>query len=275
VTETKWVDVQCGEWKTVTETIPGPIVEKCVRTPGTWEVDHNSCCPVYKPGCCKTVKVQCPCKKICRKVWCPKTVRKQVCCTRYVNEVRRCKVPYTVCCQVPCTTTKRVPYTTCRMVQSCRVVRVPVTKCTYVRQCITKKVPYTTCHWVEQCHTKRIPYTTCTMVRQCVTKRIPYTTCTMVRQTCTRKVPYTVCKRVCCTKMVITKRCVPRCVTCRGVRCVPRVVCRKVPVCGCCNPSACAAPDTCAAPMDCAPGHTEPTPLEPKPMNDVQEDYET
>ena len=36
---TKVVDVCCGHWDTQVETIPGPIVTKCIREPGTWEWD--------------------------------------------------------------------------------------------------------------------------------------------------------------------------------------------------------------------------------------------
>src|SRR5206468_91964 len=93
-TETKYVDVCCGEWKTVTECVPGPVVEKCVQGPGSWSMDPCTCCSTYQPGCCQTVRVQCPPTTCCRKVWCPKVVKQAVCCTRWIPEVRTCKVLY-------------------------------------------------------------------------------------------------------------------------------------------------------------------------------------
>jgi hypothetical protein len=234
VTTYKEVQECCGSWKTVTEHCPGPVVEKCVREPGTWEWDENGCCSVYKPGCCKTVKVQCPGTTICRKVWCPKTVTRRIACTHYVKEVKHCKVPYTVCKRIPCTTTKKVPYTCTRYVQECRTKKVAYTTCTMVKQCCTKRVPYRVCTMKEYCYTKKVPYTTCTMVEQCCTRRVPYRTCSYVTETRTRKIPYTTCERVCYTKYITKRRCVPRQVCYTRTKCVPRVVCRKVPVQVCC-----------------------------------------
>jgi len=265
VTETKEVQVCCGEWKTVQEHIPGPVVNKCVCEPGCWQWDPCRCCCVYKPGPCKTVQVQCPGRTCCRRVWVPKTVTKQICCTRMVKEVKHCKVPYTVCKRIPVTTTKRVPYTTCTMVKECKTRRVPYRTCSYVKETCTKRVPYRTCSWVEECHTKKIPYRTCSYVTECYTKRIPYRTCTMVKecrtkkvpyQTCsyvqeqrTRKVPYCTCKRVCETRHRTVRKCVARQVQETRTRCVPRVVCKQVPVQCCCDP--CCPQTSCAPKCGC------------------------
>ena len=72
------------------------MVNKVVQDPGTWEY---SCCGecVYKPGCCRTVKVQCPGRTVCCRVWCPKVVKKPVHCTRYVTQCHTRRVPYTIC----------------------------------------------------------------------------------------------------------------------------------------------------------------------------------
>ncbi len=102
-------------------------------------------------------------------------------------------------------------------------------------ECVTKRVPYTTCHFVKECRTKRIPYCTMRLEKQCVTKRIPYCTC----------------KKVCVTEMVTETKCVPRQVTYKEIRCVPRTVCRTVACPGC--------PDCChegCAPTCAVPGET-------------------
>ena len=59
----------------------------------------------------------------------PKTYTRQVCCTRWVSEVKHCQVPCTTCCRVPYSYTKQVPYTTC----------------SWTCETCTKQVPYTTC----------------------------------------------------------------------------------------------------------------------------------
>src|SRR5579864_9403538 len=152
VVEKKMVPVCCGEWKTVTETVPGAVMDQCQCDPGCWEWDPCTCCCVYRPGCCRMVKVQCPPTTCCRQVWVEKTVQQEVCCTRYETEVKHVQVPYTVCRQVPCTTTQRVPYTVC----------------TYTQQ---------VCH-------KQIPYTVCTMHQEVCHKTVPYTVCTYTQEVC-------------------------------------------------------------------------------------------
>ena len=52
----------------------------------------------------------------------------------------------------------------------------------------------------------------------------------MTQEVRTRKVPYTTCRQVCETKMVTKTKCVPRQIVESEVICVPRKVCRMVPV---------------------------------------------
>src|SRR6185369_5386288 len=96
VCESKVIEVECGEWKTVQECIPGPVMTRCVQDPGTWEWDPCTCCCCYRPGCCREEQVQCPSTICCKKVWCPRTEQRTITCTRYVQEVHHCQVPYTV-----------------------------------------------------------------------------------------------------------------------------------------------------------------------------------
>src|ERR1700683_2617062 len=155
------LDVDCGEWQNQTETIPGPVMDQCQCDPGTWCYDPNTCCCIYQPGACHMVKVQCPSTQCCRRVWVPKIVKQEQCCTRYQTEVKHTQCPYTVCRQVPCTTTQRVPYTTC----------------TYTNQTCQKTVPYTSCTWQHYTVQKQVPYVTCTWHKEVCQKQVPYVTC--------------------------------------------------------------------------------------------------
>ena len=75
ITEKKIVPVKCGEWQTVTETVPGAVMDQCQCDPGHWEYDPCTCCCMYHAGCCHVVKVQCPPTTCCRRVWVEKTVQ--------------------------------------------------------------------------------------------------------------------------------------------------------------------------------------------------------
>ena len=81
---TKTVTVKGGHWETRTETVPGPMMKRTVREPGTWSYDASTCRCVYCPGKCRTECVQCPPKTVCKKVWVPTCEQKEICCTRYV-----------------------------------------------------------------------------------------------------------------------------------------------------------------------------------------------
>ncbi len=74
---TKTVTVRGGHWETRTETVPGPMMRRTVREPGTWTFDPATCKNVYCPGKCRTECVQgCP-KTICKKVWVPTCEQKE------------------------------------------------------------------------------------------------------------------------------------------------------------------------------------------------------
>ena len=251
ITETRCENVCGGEWQIVKECVPGPVVDRCVTDPGSFCFDENSCCCVYKPGCCRTEKVQCPPRVCCKKVWVPKTYTRNVCCTRWVSEVKHCQVPCTTCCRVPYSYTKQVPYTTCSWTCETCSKQVPYTTCSYTRECRTKQVPYTTCTWTCETVSRQVPYTTCSYTCEQRTKQVPYTTCTMTQQVCHRQVPYTTCRQVCETRYVTKTRCVPRQITVCKTRCVPKIVCRQVPVDpGCDAGGSCLSVNPgCAAPM--------------------------
>ena len=279
---TRTVTVKGGHWETKTETIPGPVMRKTVRQPGTWTYDPCTCKCVYTPGKCHTECVQCPPKTICKKCWVPTCEQKEICCTRYRRECRTRQVPYTVCRVVPECRTKTCTYRVCKMVPECRTKTCNYTVCRMVPECKTKEVAYkvcrmvcenrtkvcnyTTCKMVPECRTKEVCYKTCRMVCENRSKVCHYTTCKMVPESKTKTCTYRVCKMVpeCRTRTVCETKCRRECYTknikvrkCRQVcepytvtRCVPRVVCKQVPVEVCC-PAPC-------RPAPCRSSHEGP-----------------
>jgi hypothetical protein len=122
--ETKQITVCCGEWKTVTECVPGGCVTRKCRLPDT-------CC--FDPCTCKAKKIkgetvcyteQLPPKTVCKKVWVPRQEVRNVQVTRMVQE------------QV----VENVPVTTCRWVHEKVVKHVPVCVCEKVPVCVTENV---------------------------------------------------------------------------------------------------------------------------------------
>jgi hypothetical protein len=61
----------------------------------------------------------------------------------------------------------------------------------------------------------------------------------MQQEVRTRRVPYTTCRQVCETRMVTKTKCIPRQIVETKIICVPRTVCRQVPVQTCCNNDPC------------------------------------
>ncbi len=49
VNYTKTIQVKGGHWDTVTEEVPGPVVRKVTREPGTWSYDPCTCKCVLLP----------------------------------------------------------------------------------------------------------------------------------------------------------------------------------------------------------------------------------
>src|SRR5436305_1821065 len=54
VCETRQVPVCTGDWVTETKQVPGPVCQKSICNPGSWEWDPCGCRCNYKPGCCET-----------------------------------------------------------------------------------------------------------------------------------------------------------------------------------------------------------------------------
>ena len=259
---TKTITVKGGHWETRSVCVPGPKMRKLVRQPGCWKYDKSRGKCVYKPGKCRIVCIQCPPKTICKKVWVPTCETKEICCKRYRRECRSRDITYTVCKRVPETRTRICEYQVCKMVPEQRekvcnyTVRklVPETKtreinyttCKMVCEKRTKTQNYQVCKMVKEKRTKQVNYTTCKMVCEQRSKTTPYRVCKMVPETRTRTCSYRVCKMVpeirtktvcetrcrqeCFTDVVRVKKCRRVCEPYTVVRCVPRVVCRQVPI---------------------------------------------
>ncbi len=148
VNYTKTITVNGGSWQTVEEEVPGPVVR---RTFGTRHMtfDPATCRNVYCPGACRVECVQCPPKKVCKKVWVPSCETKEINCVKYETEC----------------VTKVVPYTVTKCVPECRQKTVTTNVCKLVPECRQKTVTYTTCKMVPECRQKTVNYTTCTCMR--------------------------------------------------------------------------------------------------------------
>jgi hypothetical protein len=92
---TQTIPVHSGRWEYRTEEQPGPVLQKCVQEPGCWKWDPCCCRCVYCPGPCKTVQIQCPPIKVCKRVWVPIVTQREVSCSKVVYETRTKVVPYT------------------------------------------------------------------------------------------------------------------------------------------------------------------------------------
>jgi hypothetical protein len=147
--------------------VPGSGGEEA--NPGTGLLGLGSLAPAAaftEPGECKVVEVQCPPRKICKKVWVPEVTEKTINCVRYEREVVRKQVPYTVCRMVPEQRVKTCTYTVCKMVPEQRV----------------KTCTYTVCKMVPEQRTKTCTYKVCTMVPEQRVKTCTYTVCKMVSE---------------------------------------------------------------------------------------------
>jgi hypothetical protein len=98
---TKTIQVPSGHWVTEEYEVPGPVIRKCVREPGTWTYDACGCKCCYTPGCCRVECVQCPPRKCCKKRWVSTCCEKEICCTKWVCEPRTKTCCYKVCHMVP------------------------------------------------------------------------------------------------------------------------------------------------------------------------------
>ena len=172
---TKTIQCRTGRWETQVCEKPGPVVTKCVQEPGCWVWDPCKCRCVYVPGQCKQVQIQCPPIRVCKKVWVPEIVEKEVECTKYVRETCVKKVPYTVCRMVPEQRVKTCTYRVCKMVREQRVKQVPYTVCKPVCyektiQCVQyvpRKVAYTVTRCVPRVVCTQVPVKVCCPVPRC------------------------------------------------------------------------------------------------------------
>jgi len=186
------------------------------------------------------------------------------CVCHMVPEQKTCS--YTVCHMVPeqrvktCNYTpschmvpeqKTCSYTVCRMVPEQRVKT-----CTY---CVCHMVPegsredlllhglphgpgnphqdlhLQVCHMESEQRVKTCTYQVCHMVPETHTKTYTYQVCHMIAEKCVKSVPYTICKPVHYTKTIQCTRYEPKQVAYTVTRCVPKVVCKQVPVKVCCR----------------------------------------
>src|SRR5262249_20526589 len=84
VTTQRVIQVNTGHYETVSDYVPGPVVTRCVRLPGTCSFDPCTCTTNYCPGPVVQQQVQCPGRTVCRKVWVPGTECRTVCETHNV-----------------------------------------------------------------------------------------------------------------------------------------------------------------------------------------------
>jgi hypothetical protein len=129
VNYTKTVTVRGGSWQTVEEEVAGPMVRRTIREPGTWTFDASTCRNVYCRGEVRTECVQCPPKKVCKKIWVPTCEEKTIDCVKYETECLTKVVPYTVTKCVPECRSKTVTYNVCKLVPECRQKTVTYTTC--------------------------------------------------------------------------------------------------------------------------------------------------
>jgi hypothetical protein len=182
---TKTVPVMSGHWETRTYECRPPV-PPCGAGCG------------QKEGASQKCDVECPPIKVCKRVWVPCVVQKEVTCTRTVYDCHNVEIPYTRCRSVPETQTREVQYTVCRMV--------PVSE--------TRTVPYQVMRTTTEQHFRTVCRTVTNMVPEVGTRCVPYTE--------THEIP--------CTREVCVPRQVPRTVCFTVTRCVPRTECYQVPV---------------------------------------------
>ena len=183
---TERVEKVCtGRFETVTEYVPGPVVTRCVRLPGTCVFDPCTCTSHYCPGPVVQQQVQCPGHTVCKKVWVP---------TEECRIVRECKMVCKPVCE-----TVQVPV--CRKVCQHRDADLPARRSAAwcpSSACATK--PARAATRFRKTKVCQMPYTTCRMVPEHVradARRGPmllgsrtsrpllqcYTTCRMVPET--------------------------------------------------------------------------------------------
>src|SRR5262249_47178621 len=72
------VRICTGEWREERHYVPGPVVTRTCKLPGTWTFDPCSCKSHYCPGPVTSYQVQCPGRWVCKKVWVPREETRMV-----------------------------------------------------------------------------------------------------------------------------------------------------------------------------------------------------
>ena len=109
--------------------------------------------------------------------------------------VRQC-VPVQVCRMVPRNETVMVPVQVCKTVCQEVVEKYPVRRCNYVCEQMVQRVPYQVCRTVCEQHTRQVPVVTYHTVQEVHTCKVPICVPTQVPYTVDRCVPRTVCKTI-------------------------------------------------------------------------------
>ena len=127
-----------------------------------------------------------------------------------------------------------VPVQVCKTVCQEVVEKYPVRRCNFVCEQMVQRIPYQVCHTVCEQHTRQVPVVTYHTVQEVHTCKVPICVPTQVPYTVDRCVPRTVCKTipVCCTRLV--SKCVPRQVAYEVCHVVPVTVCNQ-PECTTCS----------------------------------------
>src|SRR5262249_47990786 len=126
---TKQICVKTGDWHTESCFVPGPVVNRCCRMPGTWTFDPCTCTSHYCPGPVVNYCVQLPGRHICKRIWVPREEIRTVTCCHYERREHCHTVRYNVCRTVPECTTRKHTYCTCRMVPEQHTKMVTCQRC--------------------------------------------------------------------------------------------------------------------------------------------------
>jgi hypothetical protein len=183
-----------------------PVVEKktCTVDEGHWEekmVEVPCCCRI----CCRRSSNPCakacesPTKTVCKRVWVPNLVEKEIECTRYERVVEQvpCEYTVTVCRPEQRTITEKV----CEY-KTEKQTRVITKVCGYECEKKTRQMAYTVCVPT----TKEIEVPVTTYRCEEVTKKVQYPVCVPVEVE--REVQVCVCKMVPKTvKVPVCKKC--------------------------------------------------------------------
>ena len=83
--EKKYVSTDCGSWQTVAQQISTPV---------------------HCKDACGTCRTCCATRTVCKRVWIPRKVTREICCTKYRTETHQVPYCYNVTCFRPCIQTR-------------------------------------------------------------------------------------------------------------------------------------------------------------------------